>query len=91
MGKWEAHRKYIDIQYVLSGRERMGYSNTGKLKALTQYDEEKDYALYKGKGEMLTFTSGTFAVFFPEDAHMPCIKAENNEEVRKVVVKVRLK
>ena len=40
--RWEAHRKYIDIQYIVSGKEKMGYSNIKNMKEI-EYKEEKDF------------------------------------------------
>jgi YhcH/YjgK/YiaL family protein len=89
-GVWEAHRKYIDVQYVLSGRERIGFSCIDKLKVCKEYDEEQDYLLLEGNGDFALVESGMFAVFAPQDAHMPGIAVESPGPVRKIVVKVRL-
>ncbi len=86
---YEAHRVYADIQYIVDGTEYMGWAN---IRSLTQREEYKpDIAWYRGKGTMLCLNKGDFAVFFPEDAHMPC----RNDGVNpcrslKVVVKVKL-
>ena len=88
-GKWEAHRNYIDVQYVANGAEQMGYAYLGALKVTKEYDPAGDYLLLDGEGVMLQCTQGTFAVFGPEDAHMPCIAIEAPQTIIKVVVKVK--
>ncbi|MBI3987364.1 MAG: YhcH/YjgK/YiaL family protein [Lentisphaerae bacterium] len=87
-GKWEAHRKYIDIQALLEGRERVGAVDIGRLKPVQDYDAEKDYILLKGRGDFVTLRPGLFAVFFPWDAHMPAVAIGTPKPVRKIVVKV---
>ena len=89
-GKWEAHRKYVDIQYVLEGTEKIGYYLINNLELLNEYNEKDDYILFKGKGEMLVFNTGTFAIFYPTDAHMPSMAIDDPKFVKKVVVKVKL-
>ena len=89
-GKWEAHRKYIDIQYIAEGMEQMGYAFAESLEVSKEYDTEADYLLLQGNGSMLVCNSGTFAIFGPEDAHMPCIAVNEPSPVKKVVVKVKV-
>jgi YhcH/YjgK/YiaL family protein len=91
VGKWEAHKKYIDIQYIVSGKEKMGFTETSKVIILEEYNEEKDCAIYKGEGNFLIAEEGHFAIFFPSDVHMPSMAINIPKEVKKVVVKVRVK
>ncbi|MCC6747108.1 MAG: YhcH/YjgK/YiaL family protein [Deltaproteobacteria bacterium] len=88
-GAWEAHRKYIDVQYVARGSEQMGFSHLGQL-AAGPYDAEKDFLRLEGPGEFLHLREGTFMILWPEDAHMPGMAVSAPEPVRKVVVKVRV-
>jgi YhcH/YjgK/YiaL family protein len=89
--RWEAHRRCIDIQYIISGREAMGYAPLSTLKPVTAFDETKDVGFYDGTGSIITVEAGMFAIFFPHDAHMPCMQvAGHPESVRKVVVKVAM-
>jgi YhcH/YjgK/YiaL family protein len=90
-GKWEAHKKYMDIQYIVSGKEKMGFTDATKVIVLEEYNEEKDYAIYKGEGNFLIAEEGHFAIFFPSDVHMPSMAINIPKEVKKVVVKVRVK
>lgn len=86
-GRWEAHRRYIDVQYIVSGRERILFAPTDQLQA-GDYVPEKDFLPLTGPGSTLDLSAGFFVVFFPEDAHMPGLTVESPETVKKVVVKV---
>jgi YhcH/YjgK/YiaL family protein len=87
-GKWEAHRKYIDVQYVAQGQEKIGYANLDGLTITQEYSEENDVLFLEGKGDLLSVPSGTFAIFTPQDAHMPCLNFETKSPVKKVVIKI---
>lgn len=87
-GKWEAHRRYIDVQYLASGRERMGFANLGTLQ-LGEYHPEKDFQALSGTGNYVEVLAGAFVIFFPEDAHMPGLCVDQPEPVRKIVLKVQ--
>ena len=89
-GIWEAHRRYVDVQYVAEGAESMGYAYLGCLKVTQEYAPDKDCVLLAGQGDFVTVRAGTFVVFFPEDAHMPGIACSVPAPVLKVVVKVRI-
>ena len=86
-GFWEAHRKYIDIQYVVEGQELMGYAGFSHLQA-GEYDAEKDFILLKGEGSFVFMKAGTFVILAPQDAHMPQIAVDTPQPVKKVVIKV---
>lgn len=85
--RWEAHRRYIDIQYIVDGIEKMGYANIKNMKEV-EYQEAKDFVLMQGNGDFVTVEAGMFAVFMPEDVHAPCIAVDTPKPVKKVVVKV---
>jgi YhcH/YjgK/YiaL family protein len=84
---WEAHRQYIDIQYVHSGVELIGYAPIALMEC-GPYDEGKDLLRAAGEGEFLELRAGFFAVLGPQDAHMPGIVRVEPQTVKKVVVKV---
>ena len=86
--KWESHRKYIDIQYMIEGAENMGFVLSDYLDILEEYNEEKDVEFLEGLGDYMQINKGEFVVFFPDDAHMPGIKIKENEMVHKVVIKI---
>lgn len=84
--KLEGHRRHIDIQYVISGNESMGWSPRSHQETSISYDEEADLEFFEGSPEALVLVPpGSFAVFLPTDAHMPCI---GDGPIHKVVVKV---
>ena len=87
-GKLEAHKKYIDVQYVISGEELMGYVPLGGQKVLEQYKEENDIVFFTGDKSFTKVSAGMFAIFFPEDVHMPGISTRKISEVKKLVIKV---
>lgn len=89
--RYEAHRKYIDIQYVINGQELIGLAPlANRLETLETYDPERDIEFLTVKGGVkLKAHPGRFFIFFPEDAHCPGMKDGENSTVRKVVVKVK--
>jgi YhcH/YjgK/YiaL family protein len=90
-GKWECHKNYIDIQYITEGTEQIGCNNIGKMKITTEYNPDKDIAFLSGDGDFVTFSKGSYGIFFPEDAHMPKIAVNNIPgKVKKVVVKIKV-
>ena len=87
--RYESHKKYIDIQYVIEGEELMGLTTLDKVEITEPYNEEKDIAFYEFEGgDYIKATPGNFVLFFPEDVHRPVMKANENSRVRKIVVKV---
>jgi len=89
---FESHRKYIDIQYVIAGRELIGLAGPGDIQEVTKpYDEMTDaeFMTVRNSTEMQA-TTGKFFIFFPEDLHRPGVKDGENSPVRKVVIKVRV-
>ena len=89
--KFEVHRKYIDIQFIHSGRETILWAPLDTMKEETMaYSDEKDAALWKLTADTtpLHVCAGHFAILWPEDAHAPCIEWDKPEQVFKVVVKV---
>ena len=82
----ETHRKYVDIQCVVSGHDVMGWRSAADLLQGVGYDAERDVEFYGAAPVCwLDVPAGHFAVFFPEDAHAPLA---GSGPVRKVVVKV---
>ena len=89
--KFEAHRKYIDIQFIHSGRETILWAPLDTMKEETMaYSDEKDAALWKLTADTtpLHVSAGHFAILWPQDAHAPCIEWDKPEQVFKVVIKV---
>lgn len=86
-GAWEAHRRHIDLQYLVSGVERMGYAQLARLTP-GAYDPARDFQALSGEGEYLTLGPRDFMLLFPGDAHRPRMAAGEPAPVRKVVVKI---
>lgn len=91
-GRLEIHRKYMDIQYIVSGCECIGYSTLEGLEETDAYDSEKDLAFYKDNGLMsrCILQAGMFAILWPNEAHMPGRIAGEPQKVKKIVVKIRM-
>ncbi len=92
-GKLEAHIQYIDIQATLIGAEAMEWFPTHQPDILSAYNETKDVIFFKptpNPPARILVHPGYFAVFFPDDAHMPQLMVgEKSDRIKKVVVKVR--
>jgi biofilm protein TabA len=86
---YEAHRRYIDVQYVAEGIEAIGYAPIESLRTAREYDPGKDAEMFSGSGVMLRCPRGCFAIFFPQDGHLPCMAIDAPAPVGKIVVKVR--
>ncbi|MFO0872076.1 MAG: YhcH/YjgK/YiaL family protein [Pirellulales bacterium] len=89
-GRWEAHRRYADIQLVPVGVERIGVAALEQMRVDVPYEESKDVGFFFGTGDWITLAPGRFAIFFPQDVHLPCLQQDGPVNVRKVVVKVQL-
>lgn len=90
--KFEGHRKYIDIQYIVSGTESIEMADISKVTANTDYDENKDIEFYGNcdKTKNCVVDANEFGIFFPQDIHKPCISYEGKKEVKKIVVKIEI-
>jgi YhcH/YjgK/YiaL family protein len=90
--RFEAHKKYIDIQYVVSGNELICVAPLSSQDSILQkYDATKDIEfLSVKKGKMIEATPARFFIFFPEDAHMPGLMDKTSTPVRKAVVKIKI-
>ena len=88
--KPESHKIYADIQFIVSGREFIGYVPLNGQEETIPYIQEKDIAFFDEETTQLLMQEGMFAVFFPQDIHRPCMQIAGPEKVKKVVVKVRL-
>lgn len=87
----EVHRKYLDVQYLHAGKERIGVTpDLGNNPVAQDYDEERDILFYTDvQNEVeLIMRPGNFAVFFPEDIHRPSCADGQSGKIRKIVVKV---
>ncbi|MBN2842800.1 MAG: YhcH/YjgK/YiaL family protein [Sedimentisphaerales bacterium] len=89
---FEAHRKYADVQILLSGREKLGVLSLDdkNVSVEEEYDEGKDIAFYSSEVDYsrVVLVPGEFVVFYPEDCHKPGCSVDLDEDVRKIVIKV---
>jgi YhcH/YjgK/YiaL family protein len=91
-GRFEAHRKYLDIQFIVSGREWIGCRELEGLKLETPYNPDKDIEFYHRAEPMtrIDLEAETFAIIWPHEAHMPGRAFDKSERVKKIVVKVKV-
>jgi YhcH/YjgK/YiaL family protein len=87
--QYEAHQRYIDVQYLIAGDEYMGIAPLTNQQPSQPYNDNEDYALYQIAGQMIHVKSGMFVIFFPTDLHMPCIGTPPRK-IKKVVMKARV-
>ena len=91
--KFEAHRRYIDLQFVAAGSEAMGWCHIDGLTETVPYNEAKDVWYGKPASDQITavpLVAGQLAVLFPNDAHAPKLQVVKPEGVKKIVVKVMI-
>ncbi len=87
----EAHRKYIDIQFMVEGEEIIGVADISSEKELTEAKEENDVWFYNCKTEPLVLSAGKYMVLYPNDLHCPGVATNGTAlTCRKVVVKVKV-
>ena len=89
-GLAEAHRKYLDIQYIVKGKEVVGWADLAACKPEGEFSEAKDIGMYSGDFEYLTINEGICYVAFPEDAHMPGRHLDVPNDFVKIVVKLKV-
>ena len=88
--KLEAHRKFLDIQYILEGQEVVGLAPTDTLTPDGPFNEEKDKGMYVGHNQPTVIEAGWCYVVFPEDAHAPGTHLEQPNSFRKLVIKLEV-
>ncbi len=89
--KFEHHRKYLDIQLILSGDEIIGWAPVERMIITEPYDAGRDICfgtVEPGKWSPVHLHAGQLAVLWPEDGHAPRISAGDSASVMKIVVKV---
>lgn len=85
--KWESHSDYIDLQYIITGKESIGIADTSKAKIIKPYTP--DVINYEAEGTYYTAGPGEFFLFFPNNAHRPTITVPGYERDKKIVIKIR--
>ncbi len=90
--KWESHKQYIDIQYIVKGEESIIWSPIDQLTVAEEYSKEKDVIFYKqgNHSSRINLKDNYFCMFFPEDGHKPGCVFEKPENIKKIVIKIKL-
>ena len=92
--RWEAHRHYADIQFIVEGAERMGLAHISAMTVQEPFSRQKDVEFFvdspNPNHQLVRLNRGDFAIFFPQDVHMPGLMIDRPVPVKKVVIKVRL-
>lgn len=86
----EAHRKYMDIQYIVEGEEVMGWAPLEQLQLVGEFNEDGDIGRYDGQWEFIRIAAGNCYVVFPEDGHLPSGHLEQSAHVKKIVLKMKV-
>jgi biofilm protein TabA len=85
--KWESHKNYVDLQYIIKGKELIGVADTSKATITKPYTV--DVINYDAEGKYYTGEQGKFFLFFPNNAHRPTIKIDGYDVVKKIVIKIQ--
>ena len=89
----EVHRRYLDIQFLAWGEEKIGVAiDTGNNEISESLLEQRDIIFYHGSENesFIEMTPGTYAIFFPQDVHRPACHKTVATAIRKIVVKVAI-
>ena len=87
---FEAHKNYIDIQAILEGEETIGYASADELEIVEPYKPDVFKCADPDVFTEVKLAAGTFAIFYPNDAHKPCYDYKGKSNVLKAVVKVKI-
>lgn len=87
--KWEAHKNYHDIHYMITGKEKIGIGSLSSAALEVPYDSKRDIAFYNGKGSYYIADTSTFFIAFTKHIHRPGLEVNGKEVVKKLVIKVR--
>lgn len=86
----EAHREFLDIQYIISGKEMVGWAPLDTLTPADEFNTQKDKGMYTGKNTPVAIEEGYCYVVYPEDAHAPSVHMGEGGEVVKLVIKLKV-
>ena len=93
LARYEGHRKYIDIQFIVSGKEYVEVTDIAKTSSITEYNEEKDVEFFATKEAVWkgVWTENEYGIFFPHDIHRPGMRVNGvSAPVKKILVKIKL-
>ncbi|MBE5747505.1 MAG: DUF386 domain-containing protein [Clostridiales bacterium] len=91
--RFEGHRNYIDIQYIVSGAEKVEVTDISKTYSVTEYNEEKDVQFFQTDEQVWkgVWTANEYGIFFPYDIHRPAMRVNGvSAPVKKILVKIKL-
>ena len=86
----EAHRRFLDIQYVLTGQDVVGWAPISRLTPAGEFNVDGDIGFFDGEVEMIRIPAGYCYVVFPEDGHMPDCHIDEPNDFLKYVIKIEL-
>jgi len=84
----EAHRNYLDIQYIVEGEETVGWAPLETLTLDGEFNTEKDKGMYAGPVDFMRIAAGYCYVVYPEDGHMPGVHLDEPHAAKKLVLKL---
>ena len=87
--RWEAHKNYHDIHYVIKGREKIGIGPLAGATQVEPYNSVRDISFYSGKGTYYITEPGTYFIAFPNEIHCPGLEVDGKGTEKKLVIKVR--
>ena len=88
--KFEAHRVYCDLHYIIKGCERISTADVSTLNTDTPYSEDRDIAFFTGESDgSYNLKLGQFMVCFPNDAHKVAMMVSEPEKIEKIVFKIK--
>lgn len=90
--RWEKHEKYIDIQFLIKGKETIGFGLAKDFnKIVEKYDEAKDIAFLDGSEfNYINLNESDFVIFYPDDIHAPMLSTNEDIEIKKAIVKIKI-
>ncbi|MFA9438933.1 YhcH/YjgK/YiaL family protein [Uliginosibacterium sp. sgz301328] len=89
VAEWETHDYHMDVQYLVRGKERIGYGRRDGTIPVKPYNKLNDYDIIEPiQGNYYTLEKDGFMVLFPEDAHQPRVFADAPQAVKKICIKV---
>lgn len=88
--QYESHKKYIDIQILVDGTERIDIADISRLTVKNDYDEKKDVTFWENpkRAMHVVMHQGDYVILYPENAHKAMISAKDENEVLKIVGKI---
>jgi biofilm protein TabA len=87
--KWEAHKNYHDIHYVIRGKEKIGIGLVSSATVIVPYDSKRDIAFYDGQGSYYIGDTSNFFIAFTKHIHRPGLEIDGKNTIKKLVIKIR--